>query len=459
MASNPDTAARASPGFLGLPLVRTFRRPGFAWTVAALVTGALVAAYLWAHVVTVLAASRPPAADDFYMYYQGAWSLRALGDPYAIPNPDLHAPWDPRITTTYIYPPLFAGLLVPLTFLPPGVVVRLWIVLMQVLAAASLVVVYRALGRPARGELLAMVAVTATFMPLIANALTGAMNTLLLLLCALALPAVLRQHQRRAGFVLGLAAGIKLFPAALLPYLAFRRLGGGLLYAGLTFAATVLIGVAITRPAALAHYLFDLLPALGSGNGYRENQSLLGFFTRLCSPGGPDGASAGPGLCARALTIPADLLLFAGLWAVTVRDHRDEQSADTRDRRRALEYALAVVTVPLVASVAWGLHLVLVLLPLAVALRCLVAEGGLTRGRLALLIGVIACFSVLRGAYYTAIVESLAAPTTPLLAGAVRLASESYFIGLLLLWGLLFSYSMSLSKGSSASVSGTIARA
>ncbi len=457
MAPNLDTF----PGFLGLPLIRTFRRPGFAWTVAVFVTAVLVAAYLWAHVVIVLAARQPPAADDFYMYYQGAWSLRTLGDPYAIPNPDLHAPWDPRITTTYIYPPLFAGLLVPVTFLPAGVVVRLWIVLMQLLAVGALVLVYRALGRPTRGELLAMAAVAASFMPLIANALTGAMNTLLLFLCALALPALLRQQQRRAGFFLGLAVGIKLFPAALLPYLAFRRLGRALLYAGLTLAGTLLIGVAITRPAALAHYLFDLLPALGSGNGYRENQSLLGFFTRLCGPGGPDGASAGPGWCARALTIPADLLLFAGLWVATARGPLDRLSADARDRRRALEYSLAVVTVPLVASVTWGLHLVLVLLPLAVLLRCLVAEGGLTRSRAVLLLGVIACFSVLRGAYYTAIVYSLATPTAtvPLVLVAVRLASESYFIGLLLLWGLLFFYSMSRSNGSSASVSGTIARA
>jgi hypothetical protein len=49
----------------GLPLVRAFANPRFAWTVAVLLTAALAAAYLWSHVVSVLFAPQPPVAEDF----------------------------------------------------------------------------------------------------------------------------------------------------------------------------------------------------------------------------------------------------------------------------------------------------------------------------------------------------------------------------------------------------------
>jgi hypothetical protein len=166
--------------------------------------------------------------------------------------------------------------------------------------------------------------------------------------------------------------------------------------------------------------LFDLLPALGSGKGYRENQSLLGFFTRLCSPGG--------------FTLGADGVLFAGLWLATARRSLWEMSESAHHRRRALEYGLALLTVPLVASISWGLHLVLVLLPIAILLRYLVADRAFTRPRLVALIVALACFSVVRGAFYMATLHPF--PGTPQIA--MRLASESYVVGLLLLWLLVF---------------------
>jgi hypothetical protein len=429
---------KAPRGMLGLPGVRVLSDRHFARLLAIVVPLLLVVTYLWNHVLTVLFAPHPPPAEDFYQYLQGAVSLRSLGDPYAIPDPSLHAPWDYRITTTYIYPPLFAVLLVPLTFLSPSLVVRGWVVLMQVLAVLAVALVYRALGRPGRGELVAVTVAVATFMPLIATALTGAMNPILLLLCALALPPLLRGQQRRAGVWLGLAIGIKLFPAGLLPYLLFRRLGRALLYVGLTVAATIAVGVAVTRPVALAHYLFDLLPALGEGNGYRENQSFLGFFTRLCSPGGLDGASAGPGACARAFTLSADVLLLVGLWWAITRGSLAHRPEAAHRRQRALEYALALFSIPLLASISWGLHLILMLLPIAILLRYLFAEDRWTPKRALVVIGALACFSVVRGGYYTVLAQPWLAQAGGAVQAVVRGAGESYLAGLLLFWGLTF---------------------
>jgi hypothetical protein len=50
------------------------------------------------------------------------------------------------------------------------------------------------------------------------------------------------------------------------------------------------------------------------------------------------------------------------------------------------------------------------------------------------LIGALACFLVVRGAFYMAILHPF--PGTPQIA--MRLASESYVVGLLLLWLLVF---------------------
>ncbi len=431
-------AFKASRSILELPGLRVLENRRFAWMLATLATAMLVAAYLWRYVAAVLLAPHAPAAEDFYYYMQGASSLRTLGDPYAVPDTNVHAPWDYRITTNYPYPPLFAALLVPLSVLPAEMVARWWVVLMQVLSLAAVAVVYHTLGRPTRGELLAMAAATATFMPLIATALTGAMNPILLLLCALALPPLLAGRQARVGLWVGLAIGIKLFPAGVLPYLAFRRLGRALLYTALAVAATVAVALVVARPAALGHYLFDLLPALGGGNGYRENQSFLGFFTRLCSPGGLDGASAPPGNCARALTVSADLLLLVGLWWVTLRGVQVKLPEAAVRRRRALEYGLAVFTVPLVASITWGLHLVLMLLPIAILLRYLFAENRWTPKRTLVLVGALACFSVVRGGYYTLLGQPWLAQAGGAWQAVVRLTGESYLAGLLLFWGLTF---------------------
>jgi hypothetical protein len=50
----------------------------------------------------------------------------------------------------------------------------------------------------------------------------------------------------------------------------------------------------------------------------------------------------------------------------------------------------------------------------------------------------LACFSVVRGAFYMAILHPFPGTQPLLLQIALRLASESYVVGLLLLWLLVF---------------------
>jgi hypothetical protein len=269
--------------------------------------------------------------------------------------------------------------LLPLTFLPPELVVRFWIVGMQLLAVVALIVVYQQLGRPSRGELLAMVAISATFLPLIATALTGAMNTILLFLCALALPFLLRHQERRAGMLLGLAIGIKFLPAAALPYL---------------------LSPLWPRRALCPRHL-------------RAHAGACGFDHAPGRPGPlPVRSAARAGLGQRLPGKP----IAVGILHAAVQPRR----ARWRQRRT------------------WGLHLVLVLLPIAILLRYQVADRAFTRPRLAAVIVALACFSVVRGAFYMAILHPFPGTPLPPLQIAMRLASESYVVGLLLLWLLVF---------------------
>src|SRR5256712_3055171 len=183
--------------------------------------GILLAFYA-ARFLLPLLAPQAPRADDFQDYLFAAHQIAAGGDPYAnfIRN---HVPWDWSLSSGYLYPPAFAVTLIPLTWVGNDLAVRIWLVLIQAAIAASLLIVYAVIGRPQRGALLAVVAGLTTFFPLASTGLTGAMNSLLLLLLTGAWAYWQRRKDVLSGVLVGVAAVFKLFPLALLPYLAWRR--------------------------------------------------------------------------------------------------------------------------------------------------------------------------------------------------------------------------------------------
>src|SRR6266699_3859738 len=118
-----------------------------------------------------------PRADDFQDYLFAAQQIATGGDPYAnfVRN---HVPWDWSLSSGYLYPPAFAVLLIPLTWISNDLAVRIWLFLIQAAVLASLLIIYRVIGRPSRAELLALVAVLTTFFPLANTVLAGTMNSL-----------------------------------------------------------------------------------------------------------------------------------------------------------------------------------------------------------------------------------------------------------------------------------------
>src|SRR3989442_10731693 len=317
--------------------------------------GILLAFYA-ARFLLPLLAPQAPRADDFQDYLFAAHQIAAGGDPYAnfIRN---HVPWDWSLSSGYLYPPAFAVTLIPLTWVSNDIAVRLWLFLIQAAVVASLVIIYRVIGRPSRAELLALVAVLTTFFPLANTVLAGTMNSILLLLLTGAWACWHRRRDVAGGLFIGTAAIFKLFPAALLPYLAWRRHWKLLAAAVVTGLAGIGLGLAVTSLDHNLYYFREMLPHLAAGTGYRENQSLAGVAARICDPNTANaGGSAGWG--GRLIDWPAALGLPAIVWRMT-----------SRASRSGLEFALAVTALPLISSVPWSFPLVILILPIALLVR------------------------------------------------------------------------------------------
>jgi hypothetical protein len=264
-----------------------------------------------------------------------------------------------------------------------------------------------------------------TFFPLASSVLTGSMNTLLLLLLTGAWAFWQRRKDVLGGVLVGTAAVFKLFPLALLPYLAWRRHWKLLAAVGVTGLAGLLLGLAVTSVAHNLYYFRDMLPHLAAGTGYRENQSLAGFTARICQPSAAD-AGGGAGWCGRALDWPLVVLLLF----IVIR-------ATSRPARSGLEFALAVSALPLISSVTWSFHLVVLILPIALLIRQ-AFTGAMSRRAGRFLLVAWLCFSVGPALHYLLIYHPL--PQLPgilelLPLGVTRLLGEAYFIGTLIVFG------------------------
>ena len=384
--------------------------------------GILLAFYAWRFLLPLLG-PQAPRADDFQDYLFAAQQIASGGNPYDgfIRN---HVAWDWSLSSGYLYPPAFAVTLIPLTWIANDLAVRIWLFLIQAAVLASVLIIYRMIGRPSRVELLALVAVLTTFFPLANTVLAGTMNSLLLLLLTGAWAFWLRRRDVAGGVLLGAAAVFKLFPAALLPYLAWRRHWKWLAAATATGVAGLALGLAVTSLDHNIYYFREMLPHLAAGTGYRENQSLAGVAARICDPSTAN-AGGSAGWCGRLIDWPAVFLLLAIVWRMT-----------SRVSRSGLEFALAVTALPLISSVTWSFPLVILILPIAMLVRQAL-RGRMSRGQIRGLLVAWVCFSAAPAIHYLLILYPLphwSGPLDVIPLGVTRLVGEAYFIGTMIVF-------------------------
>jgi hypothetical protein len=111
--------------------------------------------------------------------------------------------------------------------------------------------------------------------------------------------------------------------------------------------------------------------------------------------------------------------------------------ATSRPVRSGLEFALAVSTLPLISSVTWSFHLVVLILPIALLIRQAFL-GAMSRRAGRFLLAAWVCFSVGPAMHYLLIYHPL--PHLPgilalLPMGVTRLVGEAYLIGTVIIVG------------------------
>jgi hypothetical protein len=365
--------------------------------------------------VFLLAAQRLLTGQDIYA---DAAPFRAAIESGAFNMRDAFVVWP------YAYAPLIALLFVPATALPvPLVQAAWWVMNLGALLLGSWLSL-SALGRPTAWQIALALLALHRFDPAIVALRLGQIELLQFLLLAAALYAWSREREALGGAFLGLAAGLKFFPLALVGLLIWRRrwlaaawaMGIALLAIGGSF---VMLGrSAVTSFMALS----GMYGIGGAFAAFPLNQSLNGFVSRNLIDNIFVASLKGwhlPGL-AKALILAADMVVVAISALVT---WRRVGWAGARDHQVfALQYGLGIMALLLVSPHSQVYTYVWVLVPLMVVIA-LSARAGIgarfTWG--ALLVAYL-----LMGRAYAVFVP-----------GITRFVQAHYMWGALLLWGLL----------------------
>ncbi len=247
----------------------------------------------------------------------------------------------------FTYPPFAAVVMVPLAPLPAWFAAALWTGASVAALAGVVVVVRRALGRPAPGWLVALLTGGALALePVWQNLTFGQVNLLLMLAVLVDL---VGPQRRWSGVLVGIAAGVKLTPLVFVVLLVLvgRRTAAG--RAVLTFVGTVAVGF-VVMPGSSATYWADGLVDAGRVGppALAHNQSAYGALTRLLD---------GPPSTWLWLAVAAPLALAAIVVAVGWWRRGD----------RVLGTCLGAIAMLLASPVSWSHHWVWAV-PIALAL-------------------------------------------------------------------------------------------
>jgi hypothetical protein len=413
---------------------------------------------------------------DFRVYYQTAQAFTRGENIYQA-----------GVSPPYVYPPLLAILVTPLTALSPTAAIILWKLLQHVCLLISgwlLVRLVPARIRPLAAGLLLLGWLTH---PLREEIHVGESNSLILLFVAGALWMIARRGEERGarsegredrnveiesapeaelelrslaprstpllpdswslapGILLALAVSIKVLPALLVGYLWWRGPRSVAAVATGGFLVVQLVSLLVTP--STAHYWLVEFPGLfGQAFAFPDNQSINAFFARALLPTNPNlppmqianGEALRP-----VLTWLANLLvLLAAIWVLWIaRRYSTYSTGPARSVRLLLEVGLVLLTTHLLSGSTWPHHLIQLSVPLLGLLGAwwLAQEGqeeaGMRRNTLLLALVI--------GMSFAALLHSLAEwmfAVTKLIPNSPAIALIASGVGLwvvLGLWGVV----------------------
>lgn len=291
----------------------------------------------------------------------------------------LHHPFpDPTLRPAYIYPPVFALLVAPLALLPSAAAGAIWLLLNQAALAVAVAMVLH-FRRPGRAAAVTVIAATLTFYPLWIDIAQGQANLLVLLLVTAGIVGLLAGRPRFAA-ALGIAAALKLTPGLLLAWLVVERRFREAAWMASGFLAATAAG-AVVRWHDTVVFFTQVALALAGGTAVYANQSLDGVLKRVLTANAYTEPWAAISWAPLVMAVAALALL--GFWLVR-----------TRGDDPAVRAWAFLPLLPLLSSVTWPHHLVILLPVLWFALLA-IAGAGWRPGRSIAIAALLAGFSVL----------------------------------------------------------------
>jgi alpha-1,2-mannosyltransferase len=295
------------------------------------------------------------AALQPWHWYMGDLVVYRTGGSALLHHRSLYTVVGGRDHLHFTYPPFAAVVVAPLAAVPLAVAKLLLSVLSAGCLFVCVRVVIRRLGDGARSTALGWVplalAVAIWLEPVRATIDFGQIN--LLLMALVVVDVLVISNERRSGFLVGIAAAVKLTPLAFVPYLFLIGRRRAALNAVGAFIASGLIGEAADPSASRTywgHHLFLQAHRVGRVEN-ASNQSVRGILARLL----------------RTTQVPAWWVVVAFLVFVA-----GTAAAVFVDRRTSPVWALTImaITTLLVSPISWSHHWVwcAVMLPVCVDL-------------------------------------------------------------------------------------------
>jgi hypothetical protein len=259
------------------------------------------------------------------------------------------------------HPPFNVVLFLPLTFMPYAAAVALWSLLSLVLYAAAGWIILRELGLGASINVWLIIGLALCWDPFISHIALGQLS-LLLVGCIIGAWSCLRHnHDSWAGFLIGWASLIKLFPGLLIVYLLLKRRW----IAGAAAILTFVLGYAMTVAVVgfddtLRYHREVMIDNVAAFGPFVLNVSMTGVFQRMFTDGQwVQPLAVQPQMASLAVAGVSLVLLLP----LAFRHYSISREADDES------FALACVAMLLIAPVMWSHIFPLLWLPFGLLYR------------------------------------------------------------------------------------------
>lgn len=268
-----------------------------------------------------------------------------------------------RAVSPFLYPPLAALAMRPLTYFSPRLAVFLWRCFSGLL---TLVSVYFIVATFARGNIwvsyvLALAGAFA-FFPFVETVDLGQINALILVCWAIGIYLAVHRKFSSSAFFFALGTLLKLTPVLAVGVFVIRRQWKWVL----SYLAWLLIltGLSVSLVGWQAHvtYVRRVLPSLSSGVPITENKSLAGLIQSLALGDVVVLNSENPkvlplNLAAGVVAKALGALLYGGMLLFFYRRHKDQAALGA-------ELAAVALLTLVISPIAWRHHYLVALIPL-----------------------------------------------------------------------------------------------